>query len=123
MKLSKILGWFGQLFALIYAAIVSAKNEILNALGAYQASSEKLIDGVSEKVSAEAGKTNSAIAATAEAVIAVKGTVDDNRKATDEQFKTVNDKLEQLATTENEDELRKALEVTLPKEVLEGFKW
>ena len=123
MKFSKILGWFGQLFAIVYAAIVTAKDEILNAIGAYQASAEKLIDGVSEKVSAEAGKTNSAIAATSEAVIAVKGVVDDNRKASDEQFRTVTDKLDQLAVTENEDELRKALEVTLPKEVLEKFVW
>ena len=112
MKLSKILGWFGQLFAIVYAAIVTAKNEILNALVANQAANEKALSSVEQGVSA-----------TSEAVNTIKGVVDDNRKASDEQFRTVNDKLEQLAATENEDELRKALEVTLPKEVLEGFKW
>jgi hypothetical protein len=54
---------------------------------------------------------------------AIKGVVAEVKSANEEAFRTVNTKLDGLATVEKEEELREALVTALPKEVVEQIKW
>ena len=116
MKLSKMLSWIGQLFFLVFTDISAAKQMVLDALTTGFGDTKSAIEGVNQKVEAEAGKTN-------EAVTATKNAVDEARNASAEQFNSITGKLDALAATETEDEYRKALESVLPDEVLKNFKW
>jgi hypothetical protein len=121
MKLSKILGWFGQIFAFIINLITGAKDQILNALSEFRANAEAKFEALNNALAITQKELSSSVAqASASNIEAVNATAEKTAALLNEGFNKITD---QLNAGEDEDTLRKALESTLPDEVVKSMKW
>ncbi len=128
MKISKLLSWIGQLFAQLFAAIFTAKSDITTVINEQSKANTEGFSTVKNEVAQSQTVVTDAVAAKATASIEAinehaNKTADSVTQYVAKRSDEINEKLDAIQATESEDDLRRALEEVLPREVVEQMKW
>lgn len=124
MKFSKVLSWIGQCIAYIVQLITNTNASVQAVSDQVKSTAEAIASTVTNATAQTTATVSATVAEQGAATIqAVNERAASVSAESQKNFEAVNAKLDNLAITESEDELRKAFESALPKEMLEKFQF
>jgi hypothetical protein len=124
MDLLKLIFWFSQLLGRIYDKVGNAKDAILEVLKTIQDKIDASVKTVTEAVTKSQTDTVSSFEKTGAGIVeAVNARAKESVEFNNNAFKAISDKLDAGTLGVKEDEVRAIFENTLPKGLLEEFRW